>query len=102
MAEGYVNLFINDYHKDGDNKPHYKGFLKIDGVEHEFALWPAKEGKKGFSGKYKPKQPKESESNVTQSDADKAWAQAAATLAPKPEVSVITPVNAPLNDEIPF
>lgn len=55
MAEGYLNLFINDYHQDGDNKPHYKGFLKIDGVEHEFALWPNKDGKKGFSGKYKPK-----------------------------------------------
>lgn len=58
MSEGYVNLFINEH--EGTNRPHYKGYLKIDGVEHEFALWPNKEGKYGYSGKYKPKQPKES------------------------------------------
>jgi hypothetical protein len=55
--EGYVNLFENS-DKTG-NKPHFKGYLKIDGVDHEFALWPAKEGKKGFSGKYKVKAEKE-------------------------------------------
>jgi hypothetical protein len=52
--EGYVNLFSNEH--EGTNKPHFKGFIKIDGIEHEFALWPNKDGKKGFSGKYKPKQ----------------------------------------------
>lgn len=72
--EGYVNLFINDH--EGTNKPHYKGYFKIDGVDHEFALWPAKEGKKGFSGKYKPKTPKEESSNTTQADVDKAWEMA--------------------------
>ncbi len=54
MAEGYINLFLNEH--EGTNKPHYKMLFKIDGVDHEAALWPAKEGKKGFSGKYKPKQ----------------------------------------------
>ena len=64
MPEGYVNLFEQqDY--AGTNRPHFKGFLKIDGVEHEFALWPAREGKKGYSGKYKPKQPKQQESVTT-------------------------------------
>lgn len=56
MSEGYVNLFICD--DTSGNKPSFKGFFKIDGVDHEFALWPAKDGKKGFSGKYKPKENK--------------------------------------------
>ena len=54
MSEGYVNLFQNEH--EGTNRPHYKGYIKIDGVDHEFALWPNKDGKKGYSGKYKPKQ----------------------------------------------
>ncbi len=57
MAEGYVNLFENDW--AGTNRPHFKGYIKIDGVDHEFALWPQKDGKKGYTGKYKPKQQKE-------------------------------------------
>lgn len=52
--EGYINLFLNEH--EGTNRPHYKGYLKIDGVDHEFALWPAKDRKKGFTGKYKLKQ----------------------------------------------
>lgn len=99
MAEDWVNLLINEYHKEGDNKPHYRGFLKIDGIEHEFALWP-KEGKKGFSGKYKPKVPKESESNVTQADADRVWEEAAKTMTPKKET--VETGALPLDDEIPF
>ena len=55
MPTGYVTLFVNQ--PDG-NKPHFKGYIKIDGVDHEFALWPAKDGKKGFTGKYAPKQDK--------------------------------------------
>lgn len=51
--EGYVNLFDNEH--DGTNRPHFKGYIKIDGIDHEFALWPNKDGKKGYSGKYKPK-----------------------------------------------
>jgi hypothetical protein len=50
--EGYINLFETD-DKLG-NKPHFKGYVKIDGVDHEFALWPSRTGK-GFSGKYRPK-----------------------------------------------
>lgn len=80
MAEGYINLFINEH--EGTNKPHYKGLFKIDGIDHEFALWPAREGKKGFSGKYKPKLPKETVSNVTQADANKAWDEAKSKLQP--------------------
>ncbi len=57
MAEGYMSLFVQEDFA-GTNRPHYKGYIKIDDVDHEFALWPAKEGKKGFTGKYKPKQPK--------------------------------------------
>lgn len=50
--EGFIDLYEST-DKTG-NKPHYRGFLKINGEKHEFALWPAKEGRKGFSGKYKP------------------------------------------------
>ncbi len=57
MSEGYITLFDNTPAEG--NRPHYKGYLKIDGVEHEFALWPAKDGKKGFSGKYKPREARE-------------------------------------------
>lgn len=96
--EGYINLFDNNY-SEGSNRPHFKGFLKIDGIEHEFALWPNREGKSGYSGKYKPKQPKEPVSNVTQSDADKVWEQAQQALQPKKESVAI---NTLLDDEIPF
>lgn len=58
MPTGYVNLFQNDT-SDNDKKPIFKGYLKIDGVDHEFALWKAKDGKKGYSGKYGPKAAKE-------------------------------------------
>ena len=62
MSEGFVNLFMCD--DTSGNKPTFRGNLKIEGVYHEFALWPAKNGKKGFSGKYKPKtQRQESTSN---------------------------------------
>jgi hypothetical protein len=50
--EGFIDLYQND--DTSGNRPHFRGFLKIDGVKHEFALWPAKEGRKGYSGKYKP------------------------------------------------
>ena len=53
MSEGYINLFMCD--DTSGNKPTFKGFMKIEGVDHEFALWPNKNGKKGFSGKYKVK-----------------------------------------------
>lgn len=64
MSEGYVSLFANE--DTGGNKPHFKGYIKIEGVEHEFALWPAKEGKKGFNGKYKPKTAKEARQEIKQ------------------------------------
>lgn len=67
MAEGYVNLFENEW--DGTNRPHFKGYLKIDGVDHEFALWPAKEGKKGYSGKFKPKEARPSEESANPAEA---------------------------------
>ncbi|CAB5212817.1 hypothetical protein UFOVP191_26 [uncultured Caudovirales phage] len=50
--EVFVTLF--DSTPAEGNRPHYKGFLKIDGVEHEFALWPSKSGK-GFTGRAKLK-----------------------------------------------
>lgn len=92
MPEGYVNLFVqNDY--AGTNRPHYKGFLKIDGVEHEFALWPAKEGKKGFSGKYKPKQAKPVENVSTGAIVDEVQKHF-------PGATVVS--SGMLDDEVPF
>ncbi len=58
MAEFYINLFEQEDYA-GTNRPHYKALFKIDGVEHECAFWPNKDGKKGFSGKAKLKQVKE-------------------------------------------
>jgi hypothetical protein len=81
--EGYVNLFDN--RPVEGNKPAFRGYFKIDGVEHEFALWAAKEGKKGFSGKYKPK-----ETRQEQTPHNEAKANAYA------------PQNVDLIDEIPF
>lgn len=57
MAEFYINLFEQEDYA-GTNRPHYKALFKIDGVDHECAFWPNKDGKKGFSGKVKPKQAK--------------------------------------------
>jgi hypothetical protein len=50
---GKINLF--QCSDTSDKKPHYKGFISIDGVDHEFAVWPASTGN-GWSGTYKPKQ----------------------------------------------
>lgn len=99
MAEGCVNLFENDH--DNTNRPHFKGYLKIDGVDHEFALWPNKDGKKGFSGKYKPKQAKEVDSNVTQADADLAWEEAKKKLESKTKAAT-QPIGEEFTDSIPF
>lgn len=52
--EFYINLFKSD--NTENNRPHYKALFKIDGVEHECAFWPNKDGKKGLSGKAKVKQ----------------------------------------------
>ena len=65
--EGFITLFDNTPAEG--NRPHYKGYFKIDGVDHEFALWPSKSGKKGFSGKYKPKEARVSPETQTQLDA---------------------------------
>lgn len=89
--EGYLNLFANS--DTSNNKPHFKGFLKIDGVEHEFALWPSKSGK-GFSGKYKPKGIITPETQALldeqrrQADTDKAYDEIKRQM--------------PITDEIPF
>jgi hypothetical protein len=99
--EGYINLFINDYKSDGDNKPNFKGYLKIDGVDHEFALWPNREGKQGYSGKYKPKNTPEPVSNVTQADADKAWEEAKMKMTSPSVATNIKPSDLP-DDDIPF
>ncbi|MDZ4858051.1 MAG: hypothetical protein SGI88_03640 [Candidatus Hydrogenedentes bacterium] len=54
MAEGFINLFAQQ--DTTGNKPHFRVLFKLDGVDHEGAVWPAKDGKKGFSGRFKPKQ----------------------------------------------
>jgi hypothetical protein len=85
MAEFFINLFDN---RPAEGKrPHFTILCRIDGVEHECALWPAKDGKKGFSGKLKPK-----EARVSQHSEAKANAPAPA------------PVSAVLYDDqsIPF
>ena len=82
--EGYVNLFDN--RPVEGNKPAFKGYFKIDGVEHEFALWAAKEGKKGFSGKYKPKEDRQEQPPHNEAKANTYQPSAGALL----------------SDEIPF
>lgn len=56
MAEFYINLFEQEDYA-GTNRPHFKALFKIDGVEHECAFWPNKDGKKVLSGRAKPKLP---------------------------------------------
>jgi hypothetical protein len=67
MSEGFITLFDNTPAEG--NRPHYKGFFKIEGVEHEFALWPSRDGKKGYSGKYKPKEAKQTPHNEAKANA---------------------------------
>lgn len=52
--EGRISLF--ECQDKSGKRPHYKGYISINGEDHEFAVWPAKNGGKGFSGGYKPKQ----------------------------------------------
>jgi uncharacterized protein (DUF736 family) len=46
-------IFKNDYKKQGDKQPEYKGKIIVDGKDKEIALWLAesKDGKKYFSVK---------------------------------------------------
>lgn len=81
--EGYINLFLNEH--EGTNRPHYKLLFKIDGVDHEAALWPQKDGKKGFTGKYKLKQEPTGDPSATQAYVQKSWDAAQAALTPKKE-----------------
>jgi hypothetical protein len=37
-------FYQNSYKEDGDNRPDYKGFIKIAGIEYELAIWKAKSG----------------------------------------------------------
>lgn len=66
--EGKLN-FREQEDKSG-KKPHFKGFITIDGEEHEFAAWPAKNGN-GFSGNFKPKQEREGSEQVGKSFAER-------------------------------
>lgn len=52
MAEGWMNLFVQDDYA-GTKRPHYKLIFELDNVKHECAFWPAPEGKKGYRGKFK-------------------------------------------------
>jgi hypothetical protein len=38
-------FYKNSYKTEGDNKPDYKGFIKIAGIEYELGIWKAKSGK---------------------------------------------------------
>lgn len=77
--EGYIDLFVQD--DTSGNKPHFKGFIKINGEKLEFACWPARSGKRGvYSGKVKPEQVREH----------------------REEQRPQTHQSPPLDDEIPF
>lgn len=53
--EGITLMWKNP--EEGSNRPHFTGFVTINGVEYEFATWPAKSGKDGvYTGKLKLKQ----------------------------------------------
>jgi len=45
-------IFRNEYKKDNEKAPDFKGKLNIDGVIKEIALWnnAPKDGKKGYFG----------------------------------------------------
>ncbi len=55
--EFYINLY--EQNDKSGNRPHYRALMRIDGVQHECAFWPNKDGKAGFSGKTKVKEAKE-------------------------------------------
>jgi hypothetical protein len=38
-------FYKNSYKTEGDNKPDYKGAIKIAGIEYELGIWKAKSGK---------------------------------------------------------
>jgi hypothetical protein len=53
MAEGPIVIIpMEDV---SGKKPHFRGFLRINGEDHELSAWPALNGGKGFSGSFKPK-----------------------------------------------
>lgn len=55
MQDGQI--FINENDRKTDKHPSLKGKCMIDGVEYEFAAWPAKSGRAGsYSGKIKVRQ----------------------------------------------
>lgn len=86
--EGYLNLYENE--DRSGNRPHFKATFKIGEVWHEAALWPAREGKKGFSGKYKAQG--KAVSKETQAELEKLYQE------PTPP----TVTSTLLDDEIPF
>jgi hypothetical protein len=50
-------FYKNSYKTEGDNKPDYKGTIKIAGIEYELGIWKAKSGKAyniKVSEKYQP------------------------------------------------
>jgi len=52
--EFYINLFQQE--DTSNNRPHFRALMTIDGVKHECAIWPNKDGKQGYSGKVKVKE----------------------------------------------
>ena len=65
---GFIDLFVQD--NPQVNRPHYKGYIKLNGEKLEFAAWPNKNGKPGvFAGKVKPAQDRQS-SAPAQPDSD--------------------------------
>lgn len=50
--EGFIDIF--ECEDKSGKKPHFKGYIKINGENHEFAVWPSQKHR-GYSGKYKPK-----------------------------------------------
>lgn len=96
LKDGQASLFVNDYHKSGDNKPTHKGKMNLGGTLYEIAAWekPGKDGKQPWlSLQVKP--------------AQQAAAQAAPEPAPSPNPQNMAKSNvggrfADMPDDIPF
>jgi len=50
LKENTGIIFRNEYKKDNEKAPDFKGNINVDGKEKEIALWsnPPKDGKKGY------------------------------------------------------
>ena len=52
LKENTGMIFRNEYKKDNEKAPDFKGKINVGGIEKEIALWsnPPKDDKKGYFG----------------------------------------------------